>query len=186
LLSDRTFENFDLREQELPRTEAVNLRNALQTARDFAADPRGWLVFYSIAYGNGKTHLAAAVANAVANQGKPVLFIVVPDLLDHLRTTYNPATGVRYDKRFEEVKTADLLVLDDLGTESATPWAREKLYQVFNYRYNAQLPTVITTALPLERIDPKLASRMLDASRCTLFSLEAATYRGQQRRRKSR
>src|SRR5690606_20740625 len=103
----------------------------------YAADPQGWLVFNSVAYGNGKTHLAAAIANTVINQGRPVLFIVVPDLLDHLRTTYNPAAGVRYDKRFEEVKTADLLVLDDLGTESATPWAREKLYQIFNYRYNA-------------------------------------------------
>jgi DNA replication protein DnaC len=186
LLSDKTFDSFDLREQELPRADAENLRRAFQTARDFASDLQGWLVFSSIAYGNGKTHLAAAIANAVANQGKPVLFVVVPDLLDHLRTTYNPTAGVRYDKRFEEVKTADLLVLDDLGTESATPWAREKLYQIFNYRYNARLPTVITTAQPIENIDAKLRSRMLDVSRCTFFSLQAPTYIGKQYRRKSR
>ncbi|NLF63029.1 MAG: ATP-binding protein [Chloroflexi bacterium] len=186
LLSDKTFENFDLREQELPRAEADNLRRALQTARDYAADPQGWLVFNSVAYGNGKTHLAAAIANTVINQGRPVLFIVVPDLLDHLRTTYNPAAGVRYDKRFEEVKTADLLVLDDLGTESATPWAREKLYQIFNYRYNARLATVITTALRVDDIDPKLRARMLDVTRCTFFTLEVPTYVGKRYRRRSR
>jgi len=69
-------------------------------------------------------------------------------------------------------------VLDDLGTESATAWAREKLYQLFNYRYNARLPTVITTAVPIEQLDPRLASRMLDGIRCTFFVLEAPSYRG--------
>lgn len=188
LHGDKTFANFDVRESELPRGEGDNLRRALQTARDFAADPQDWLVFNSVAYGNGKTHLAAAIANELLNQGKPVLFVVVPDLLDYLRAAYNPAAGVRYDKRFEEVKTAELLVLDDLGTESATPWAREKLYQLFNYRYNARLPTVITTALRVEEIDPKLRARMLDGTRCTFFVLDVPSYRGpaKQRRRKTR
>jgi DNA replication protein DnaC len=107
-----------------------------------------------------------------------VVFVVVPDLLDHLRASFNPSSQNRLDKRFDEVKTAPLLVLDDLGTESATAWAREKLYQLFNYRYNARLPTVITTAVPIEQIDPRLASRMLDGIRCTFFVLEAPSYRG--------
>ena len=51
-----------------------------------------------------------------------VLFVVVPDLLDHLRATFNPSSNSRLDKRFDEVKKAPLLVLDDLGTESATAW----------------------------------------------------------------
>jgi DNA replication protein DnaC len=179
---DKTFENFDLRERELPRADADNLRRAHDAALDFADDPADWLVFNSVGYGNGKTHLAAAIANHVANKGEPVLFVVVPDLLDHLRATFNPSSGVRLDKRFNEVKTASLLVLDDLGTESATKWAREKLYQLFNYRYNARLPTVITTATPIDDLDPRLATRMLDGSRCTFFVLEIPSYRGGVRR----
>lgn len=178
LHGDKTFDTFHLREQELPRSQADNLRRALETAVAFAEDPADWLVFNSLGYGNGKTHLAAAIANYVTRQGEPVLFIVVPDLLDHLRASFNPASGVRYDKRFDEVKTAPLLILDDLGTESATAWAREKLYQLFNYRYNARLPTVITTATPIDEIDPRLATRMLDGSRCTFFLLEVPSYRG--------
>jgi len=178
LHGDQTFERFDLRDRELPRAQAENLRRAFETAREFAAEPADWLVLNSAAYGNGKTHLAAAIANYVADQGKPVLFIVVPDLLDHLRATFNPASGVRLDKRFDEIKKAPLLVLDDLGTESATAWAREKLYQLFNYRYAARLPTVITTATPVDEIDPRLATRMLDGSRCTFFLIEAPSYRG--------
>ncbi|MCL4262791.1 MAG: ATP-binding protein [Anaerolineae bacterium] len=175
---DKTLDNFDLRERELPKSQSDNLRRALETAVEFAQSPKEWLVFNSIGYGNGKTHLAAGIANAITKQGEPVLFIVVPDLLDHLRATFNPASGQRYDKLFDEIKTASLLVLDDLGTESATPWAREKLYQLFNYRYNTRLPTVITTATPIDEIDPRLATRMLDGSRCTFFLIEAPSYRG--------
>lgn len=178
LHTDKRFENFSLRDQELPRAQAENLRRAYETARTFAEHPQDWLVINSVAYGNGKTHLAAAIANHVSNAGESVLFVVVPDLLDHLRATFNPASGIRLDKRFDEVKMAPLLVLDDLGTESATAWAREKLYQLFNYRYNARLPTVITTATPIDELDPRLATRMLDGSRCTFFVLEAPSYRG--------
>ncbi|MFQ5400352.1 MAG: ATP-binding protein [Anaerolineae bacterium] len=186
LHQDKTFENFDLRERELPRSQAENLRRALETAQGYAEHPDGWLVFNSAGYGNGKTHLAAAIANRITNRGESVLFVVVPDLLDHLRATFNPSSGLRYDKRFDEVKTAPLLVLDDLGTESATAWAREKLYQLFNYRYNARLPTVITTVTPIDELDPRLASRMLDGSRCTFFVLEVPSYRGGIKQGKSR
>ena len=182
LHGDKTFETFDLRENELPRPQGDNLRRALELAVAFADEPKDWLVFNSVAYGNGKTHLAAAIANYRTNVGEPVLFVVVPDLLDHLRASFNPASNVRLDKRFDEVKTAPLLVLDDLGTESATAWAREKLYQLFNYRYNARLPTVITTAVPVEELDPRLASRMLDGIRCTFFVIEAPSYRGKSTR----
>ncbi len=183
LHSDKIFDSFTLRDQELPRSQSENLRRALETAMTYAAKPEGWLVFNSVGFGNGKTHLAAAIANQAARRGETVLFVLVPDLLDHLRASFNPASGVRYDKRFDEVKKASLLVLDDLGTESATAWAREKLYQLFNYRYNARLATVITTAMPIEELDPRLATRMLDGTRCTFFIVEAPPYRGATKKR---
>ena len=86
---DKRLDNFDLREHELPRSQADNLRRALETAQDFAQEPADWLVLNSVGYGNGKTHLAAAVANYVSDAGESVLFVVVPDLLDHLRATFN-------------------------------------------------------------------------------------------------
>ena len=110
-------------------------------------------------------------------RGEPALFVVVPDLLDHLRATFNPNSLTPYDKRFDEVRKAPLLVLDDLGTESATPWAEEKLYQLFNYRYNARLPTVITMAKDVD-LKPRLKSLILDVGRCTPFEILAPSYRG--------
>jgi len=184
LHSHQTFETFDLRKGELSREEEESLREAFDKARAFAEDPRDWLLFTGT-YGCGKTHLAAAIANYRVMQGHSTLFVVVPDLLDHLRATFNPQSTVTFDKRFEEVRRTSLLILDDLGTESATPWAREKMYQIFDYRYNARLPTVITTAKWTEEVDPRLATRMLDMSRCTPAPILAPAYRGGAPRRKA-
>lgn len=178
LHAEQTFNSFDLRERELPQPEASNLRRAYENAQEFAEAPGNWLIFNSIAHGNGKTHLAAAIANHLARKGEVVLFISVPDLLDHLRATFSPSSVTRYDRRFNEIKTCPVLVLDDLGTESATPWAREKLYQLLNHRYVSRLPTVITTATPIKELDPRLEARMMDETRSTFFVIKAPSYRG--------
>ncbi|HMN60761.1 MAG TPA: ATP-binding protein, partial [Anaerolinea sp.] len=105
-----TFGSFRMREREkLSAEERSNLERAFGLAQEFAEKPRGWLVL-SGTYGCGKTHLAAAIGNYQASQGQPPLFVVVPDLLDHLRSTFDPAAGVGYDERFEQVRTAPILV----------------------------------------------------------------------------
>jgi len=126
MLGDRTFLNFELRNGEgLPKEDTQSLKKAFDAARKFAEDPRGWLILTG-PHGSGKTHLAAAIANFASESGVMPLFIMVPDLLDHLRATFNPDSPVSYDRRFEEIRNSELLVLDDLGTQSTTPWAREK------------------------------------------------------------
>lgn len=186
LHDDKSFANFDLRDHELPRSQSDNLQRAFETAVAFADHPEGWLVYSGIDFANGKTHLAAAIANHYAQNGDAALFVVVPDLLDHLRATFDPKSTITLDKRFNEVKTTPLLVLDDLGTESATSWAKEKLYQLINYRYNAKLPTVITTSMTIEELDGRIRSRLLDQSRCTFFVIEVPSYRGKPRKSRGR
>ncbi len=176
LYHDKTFEGFEIRSN-LSREEQANLKQALQLAKDFAKSPQDWLMFTG-GYGVGKTHLAAAIANYQAMRGYPAMFVVVPDLLDHLRAAFGPEARTSFDQRFEEVRTAPLLVLDDLGTESATPWAREKLYQIINHRYVAKLPTVITTTVLPDDLDPRIRTRILDETRCLVFPLIVPSYRG--------
>ncbi|MEM7343014.1 MAG: ATP-binding protein [Chloroflexota bacterium] len=179
LHADQTFDAYTFREHELDREKVENLKRAHTFARNFAASPKDWIAFTGT-YGCGKTHLAAAIANDRTLQGEPALFVVVPDLLDYLRASFNPNSLTPLDKRFDEVRKAALLVLDDLGTESATPWAEEKLYQLFNYRYNARLPTVITLA-DLTALSPRLKSLLMDVGRCTVFGITAPSYRGSSR-----
>lgn len=176
LLADSTFGTFNLREREnLDPNQKRSLSTAFRAASDFAETPRGWLVLTG-PYGCGKTHLAAAIGNYRAGLGEEPIFVVVPDFLDHLRATFSPNSSVSYDRLFEQVRSAPLLILDDLGTQSATPWAREKLYQIFNYRYNAKLPTVITTSNELGEMDPRIRSRMLDNRLCSIYAILAPAY----------
>jgi DNA replication protein DnaC len=186
LHSDQTFISFEDRHRENISADArQSLEKALREAIDFSRKPHGWLVFTG-PFGSGKTHLAAAIANAYADIGKQPLFVVVPDLLDHLRATFSPDSTVSLDRRFEEIRNAPLLILDDLGTQSMTPWVREKLYQLFNYRYNAKLPTVITTVNYKDEMDARLLSRMEDARLCKICALAAPAYHGGIPERKSR
>jgi DNA replication protein DnaC len=106
------------------------------------------------------------------------LFVAVPDLLDHLRATFSPSSNVTLDHVFEDVRTTDLLILDDLSTKSTTPWVREKLYQLFNYRYIAELPTVITTVETQDDMDERLRSRMEDDRFCIRVPITVPSYRG--------
>jgi DNA replication protein DnaC len=174
--SHRTFENFNTRKSEkLPTDGQKSIDQAYYAAQQFADKPNGWLVLMGM-YGTGKTHLAAAIGKYRAALGEEPIFTVVPDLLDHLRATFSPTSSISYDSIFNQVRTAKLLILDDLGTQSATPWAREKLYQVLNYRYETKLPTVITTSATLKEIDPRIRSRMMDERVCQIYKIIVPPY----------
>lgn len=174
-LREMTFQSFDVRASHDPAS-IDNLSRAMGLARAFGDHPVDWLVLLGEP-GSGKTHLAAAIANACTARGEAFCFAVVPDLLDHLRASFAPDSDVRYDQVFEDVRNAPLLILDDLGAQSSTPWAQEKLFQIINHRYNANLATVITTNVPLEQQDRRICSRMLDPRLCTVFAITAPPYR---------
>jgi DNA replication protein DnaC len=188
LQKQMTFVNFK-RRNNLPIEVQDNMDEAYRLAFDFAKNPEGWLVFMGVT-GCGKTHLAAAIVNYRYEAGKPALFVVVPEFLDHLRSAFSPDSKVSYDKLFESVKTAPLLVLDDFGEHTATPWAREKLYQLINYRYNGRLPTVITTRYSFDEllgeVDSPISSRLVDQNTSTPFNIMAPDFRGDRRVEKKR
>jgi DNA replication protein DnaC len=155
MFSHQSFEEFD--------NDIEGVREAYDTALTFAQEPGNrWLFLYGPC-GTGKTHLAVAIARyAMDWHNMSVYFAAVPDLLDHLRATFDPSSGSAYDDRFTSIREAQLLVLDDLGTENATPWAKEKLYQIINHRYMEQLPTVITSNVDQRKVDDRIMSRILD------------------------
>ena len=187
LMHEMTFDNFELRKNEkLEPEDLKNLENAASTAGAFAKKPYGWLVFTG-SHGCGKTHLAAAIGNYRLALGESVIFVSVPEMLDELRATFSSDSPISLSRRFEEYKTAALLILDDLGTQSGTPWAREKLGQLFDFRYYSKLPTVFTTVDQIENLDARLQSRILDLRLCTIFAITAPDYRGgEQSSRRSR
>jgi DNA replication protein DnaC len=174
--ADKQFGNFDVERPMLSNSERASLLQAYKAALQFAAVPEGWLVLEG-SYGCGKTHLAAAIGNERLAKGDMVLFITVPDLLDHLRSTYGPTSEIDYDEMFDRIRGAQLLILDDLGSENPSQWAGEKLFQLLNHRYSRHLPTVITTNVDLDRIDGRIRSRMLDEGLIRRAPITAPDYR---------
>ncbi len=167
---DLSFDDFD------PDVDGVS--EAYDAAVQFAQEPGSHWLFLSGPTGTGKTHLAVAAAKYVLEHHNMSVYVAaVPDLLDHLRSSFDPRAGTGYDDLFGMIKGAQLLVLDDLGTENTTPWAQEKLYQVVNHRYMEQMPTIITSNVDLKKIDDRVASRIQDHRLSRYVEVDAEDYR---------
>lgn len=107
-------------------------------------------LFIAGSYGTGKTHLAAAIANELIEQRTPVICMTMIDLLDQIRATYKTKRAISDDdvdeafilKQYQDVP---LLIIDDIGSEQPTEWGVSKIFAIVNARYEAYMPTVITT-----------------------------------------
>ncbi len=133
---DRTFENF--------RADVFN-QKALQVAVDYAegygSDTKDGLLLAG-PVGTGKTHLAVAILLRVINRGYDGMFVSTNDMIRELGTSYQQD---RTDEYTQGIMNERLLVLDDLGKEKSTESARTFVYALINHRYEAGLPTIITT-----------------------------------------
>lgn len=108
---------------------------------------QNWVYVHG-AVGTGKTYLAILAAQAALYRKETVYFTTVADLLDSLR----PNRGEEETDKMEWYKSAQLLILDDIGQEKASEWVREKLYVLINYRWNHGYPTFFTSNKPLENL----------------------------------
>ncbi len=183
-LSHLTFHDWKRKYQgrALPDSPDAAYDRAQMYVERLSLNDRPWLFLYGTV-GTGKTRLAAAIGNYRVEHGQPAVFMVVPELLDHLRAAYSPNSEIGYDELFESLKNTPLLILDELGMDTATPWAREKLYQLINHRYNLRLPTVITMNMPSDRpIDERLWSRINDVNLTTVCEVNADDFRNPKKR----
>ena len=161
----RTFETFE---------ETDENRRALQGCKRYAdsfkdklpnnnEDPGRNGLFITGPKGTGKTHLAAAIANQLMKDGTAVICMTMIDLLERIKKTYEK--NRRYGGETSEAnvlnayKTVPLLIIDDMGKEPATEWAVSKIYAIINARYEAYMPTIITTNYTdtelVKRLTPK-------------------------------
>lgn len=177
----RTFETF--------RNSNEN-RKALRVCVDYANNFRDKLprnnpepgrngLFITGPKGTGKTHLAAAIANKLMQQGTSVICMTMIDLLERIKRTYEQnwehGEEISEGNVLDTYKSVQLLIIDDMGKEPATEWAVSKIYAIINSRYEAYMPTIITTnytdaelvrrLTPKETGDPTTADATIDRLR---------------------
>ncbi len=112
----------------------------------FPVVDRGLLLYGP--HGVGKTHLAVGILKAcVRAKGARGYFFETRELLRLVRDTYNRSVDETEMDVLKPLLEADLLVLDDLGTEKTSEWVQETLGLVVNTRYNAKRPTIFTSNL---------------------------------------
>lgn len=108
--------------------------------------------------GTGKTYLAFCIANELLDNMVPVIAISSIGLLNRIKDTYNRFGDKGEVEIINSLKNADLLVLDDLGAENSTAWAKETIYEVIDSRYRDNKPIIITTNLTLNQLKEKMTS----------------------------
>ena len=95
--------------------------------------------------GIGKTHLACSIANKLIENGTPVIYGTLINLLAELRNSYDTDNNISEIEIIKLYENVDILIIDDLGKEKPSEWGLEKLFTIINSRYENNLPVIITT-----------------------------------------
>lgn len=165
-----TFDNIELGTNER-FSEPSSFRKAYHEAQKFVANKEGWLIITGPS-GTGKTHLAAAIGNALLEQGDPVKFISIPNLLDHFRSALSSETETNYDDTFQQTIEAPILILDDLSVNNLSGWAEEKLDQILTHRYNRRMPTIVTTSKYFYELNDRFRTRLSDPYFSSIINIQ--------------
>ena len=106
-------------------------------------------------FGSGKTYLIAALFNELAKKKNiRSVLIYYPEFLRSLKASFQTT----YTEQFNYIKKVPLLLLDDIGAENCSAWARDEvLGPILQYRMDSHLPTFFTSNLTLEELETSLA-----------------------------
>jgi DNA replication protein DnaC len=162
------------------REEAPVLKNAKTRVQEFtdlwpATDGgRGLLLIGPC--GCGKTHLAVAALVEIINAGKPgrLLFCNFQDLIQEIQASFDSDEVPSKSEILQPLLEADLLVLDELGSQKPTTFVQDILYYVINTRYNGERTTIFTTNYtdaPPEAREENLAQRIGTRLRSRLYEM---------------
>lgn len=108
-------------------------------------------------FGCGKSYLVSALFNELAKSGIKSCSVYFPELLRSLKASFGSEIN-EYEDRFDEIKEAKLLLLDDVGAEKVTEWSRDEvLGTILQYRMDNNLPTFITSNLSIKELEENLS-----------------------------
>lgn len=129
--------------------------------------------------GTGKTHLSIGILKGLISRGFDGVFYNVVDLLDAIKSTFNPTADSAPKGRLMQDLNRQIFILDDFGVQKTSTWVSDRLYSLINTRYQECKTIVITSNMSLDdlklRGENRLASRIIDM--CEQFEIKADDYR---------
>ena len=143
------------------REKSTVLRNAKRRVQEFVDlwpnTPEGKGLLLMGGCGVGKTHLAVAALLEIVRRGAPgkVHFSNFQDLIQEIQASFDDDRSSTKSEILRPVLEADLLVLDELGSQKPTQFVQDILYYIINTRYNEELTTIFTTNYYDRPSDPK-------------------------------
>ena len=151
----------------------------VDTWKERKARNDGLILWGSI--GTGKTFLAGCIANALIEQGESVLMTNFSKILNTLSGMYSEEKN----EFIASLMRYSLLIIDDLGIERNTEYAKEQVYNIIDERYKAKLPLIITTNLTLDELKDSIEltqRRIYDRvlSVCVPVSFQGESHRKQE------
>ena len=156
-----SFENFDLKYYS--DDDYYTMKKILDFTRNYAETftPGAKSIMMSGSTGLGKTHLSLAVADRVIRRGFAVVYDSVINILDNIEDEHYSEHS---RETLDAVLGADLLILDDLGTEQESKFFKSKIFNIIDTRINRRKSTIISTNLNFadisKRYDGRIVSRL--------------------------
>ena len=165
-LRDQTFERFDL--SVYPPDDQEYMANVMKACKRFAeglaAGTQTESILLSGDVGRGKTFLLTAIANVSVAAKRTVVYFTLSEFIDMARL-HKLDDDEEYRENLQRLLDADLVVLDDLGSEKVTDFVAQELFNLVNHRTNRRLPMAVSTNLTPDEFESyygdRLASRLL-------------------------
>jgi len=126
--------------------------------------------------GTGKSHLAKAAYVNITQRGETVFYMTEGDLIKELHRAVGDSTLSRF---LDDLQAVPWLIIDDVGTQAMSPWAKGNFDHIINARWESfgATRTFFTTNLAGKDLPPRVASRIADTMRAEVITIKATDYR---------
>lgn len=168
IIKNATFENFklDIFSEQIMPGDKISLRDYMSEkleearayAESFTGTGKGLLYFGKS--GTGKTFTTGAIANRIRERGFTVLYMTAVELMDAVKEKDYSKNADDSETKYQLIKDVDLLVIDDLGTELATPYTASALFDIVNYRSGLEKPVIYSTNFELSQLSKRYHDRI--------------------------
>jgi len=139
------------------------LKYIMEFLRDYSKSHPMKGMYLSGIFGSGKTYILAALAKELAKKGYKIIFAYYPDLVRELKSSIGSGA---LEEKIEELKTIDILMLDDIGGETNSPFIRDEvLGPILQHRVLDELPTFFTSNLKMKTLIQSMSNDGGDVER---------------------